>query len=176
MEKPINIRPSYFLTICGFFAIFVASQVLASWIWLDMDSPDWKLAWCNYASPVVHWRLLYAWAISGIAIAPLLLRGMRLSGYGLTIFSYTWFWTTVSILDSDHEKWGRDSLAVLFFGGLMIWSYYRYWQRLTDTSLRNSRTLEPGVECEIPETAFDHRIPDNQNPYAAPFSRPPDGG
>ena len=135
----MNTRPSYFLTGCGLFAIFAALQVVTSWIWLDFGSPDWKVAWCSHASPFSHWILMYGWATSGLAVAYFLLRGMRSEGYAATIVSYVWFWVTVFCVNRDHPNWRQDSLILLVFGGLMLWSYRRYKNRLSSTSKTGNR-------------------------------------
>ena len=135
-------RPSYFLTTCGLFAILAAIQVLTSWIWLDFGSPDWKVAWCDYASPQVDWFLLYSWSASGIAVAYFLLRGMRLEGYALTILSYAWFWITAFCLNRDHPNWRQDTILLLIFGGFMVWSYRRYRNRLAPTPQTKNQLAE----------------------------------
>lgn len=141
----MNPRPSYFLTACGLFAILAAIQVLTSWIWLDFSSPDWRVAWCDYASPRLDWFLLYSWAASGIAVAYFLLRGMRVEGYALTILSYAWFWITTFFLNRDYPNWRQDTILLLIFGGFMVWSYRRYRSRLPPAPQIENQLAEQAV-------------------------------
>ena len=166
-ERIISARPSTLLSFCGFIAILCAAQALTSSLWLDA-LPEGKMLWCDQKSSVLHWGLLYAWALSGVAIAYFLFRRNRLVAYALTIISYTWFWITAFCVNQEFDNIKRDLILLLLLGGLMIWSFINYQARLSASAKLAISNDGAETPLETPNARLPRSPSDSENPYAPP--------
>lgn len=122
-------RPSYLLTLCAVFAVIAAVQVMTTPVWSTFWSPtEWNIAWCDSSSPLYHRIFLYTWSATGFPIAYYLLKGFRSEGYIWVIISYVLFWSFASVAAGPPYLLDADSIFLLIFLGLMLWSYTR-WNR-----------------------------------------------
>ena len=146
-------RTSYLLNFCAAFTVLASLQVWSSSLCVkSIESgatiSSWNIAWCDSSSSIVHWAFLYLWSLTGVLVIFYFFKKRITNVYIWTIISFALFWILAFAFAAEIDRRDdSDTLGLLMFFGLMIWSFKRFGKRF---SLLNSKGEQVGAGNPLP--------------------------